>query len=914
MMFSVKRTLTLLLIVTLLGACGDNAVFQTSACGSAMDCPGADTECETRTCTDGVCGFDLTAAGTAVTSQTTGDCQQVVCDGAGNQTTAPDDSDAPATGNECDAKSCSGGVVVEKIAASGTTCGAGLTCDGQGACTGCTIASECPGVDDDCATRSCSSGVCGFAFQPSGTVRDAAHQTAGDCHQEVCDGAGGSGSATVDDADVPDDSNACTTNVCTDGAPSNPPVAERTACGTDGLCDATGACVECIAASDCPATPNECSLPACVAGVCGVAFEPAGAPTRAQALGDCLQQQCDGSGNIVPATDTADVPDDHNDCTIDTCTGSAGGHSNVAIHTACGPSGGDLECDGSGACVGCVDESECPGHDDDCEQRHCIAGTCSVTDTDAGTLVSHQVDGDCNQLVCDGHGNTVPQEDDGDLPFDNETCTTDVCTHGVASNPPVAAETACSEGTGSRCDGGGACVECLAATECPGTDTPCFTRACSAAHACSPVLAPAGVAATGQTTGDCQDVVCDGAGSASSSADNGDLPVDTNACTLNVCTAGVPSNPNASDGTVCDASGDVCDVIHGVGTCLPPLGGAGGQTWKALGWTGGVPCVDGLRFSVNGTNLYACSTTAGVFATVKTSGVLGSLATVNTGLDSTIGFNIGVHSTVDTQLLYSPVPVAGQHNWAQSPNAGVSWNQLFINDAAGNPRTIVSSRFQQMVGGLWLTYDTAAQQGLVLTGNGTPTATHTIGTTPATGTPRAIVPGKNGGNVDLLVAVFGRTVDGSQCTAAACTGGIFRSTNKGVAWTESDTGIAASDLPLVYSVIQDPGVATSGTLYAALQGGGQVYKTTDDGATWVQSNSGLPAGALVNVITVVDSPAVTLYAATSNGLYISTDGAATWTLAGFAGRNVIAVTMDPTNAATVFVGVDDDVGVYVPGT
>src|SRR5215211_1785380 len=47
-------------------------------CASATSCPGVDTECQTRTCVAGVCGIAYAAAGTAVSSQTTGDCKKDV--------------------------------------------------------------------------------------------------------------------------------------------------------------------------------------------------------------------------------------------------------------------------------------------------------------------------------------------------------------------------------------------------------------------------------------------------------------------------------------------------------------------------------------------------------------------------------------------------------------------------------------------------------------------------------------------------------------------------------------------------------------------------------------------------------------------------------------------------------------------
>ncbi len=46
------------------------------------------------------------------------------------------------------------------------------------------------------------------------------HADSGDCKQTVCDGKGASITKN-DNGDVPDDKNACTDDICTDGAPSN---------------------------------------------------------------------------------------------------------------------------------------------------------------------------------------------------------------------------------------------------------------------------------------------------------------------------------------------------------------------------------------------------------------------------------------------------------------------------------------------------------------------------------------------------------------------------------------------------------------------------------------------------------------------------------------------------------------------
>src|SRR5262249_10727179 len=140
---------------------------------------------------------------------------------------------------------------------------------------------------------------------------------------------------------------------------------------------------------------------------------------------------------------------------------------------------------------------------------------------------------------------------------------------------------------------------------------------------------------------------------------------------------------------------------------------------------------------------------------------------------------------------------------------------------------------------------------------------HFVGPTAGsvTGTVHSIA---NGGQFDVYVAVFGQTPAG-----APATGGIFRAcdlqTASGGTWVERDTGLAASDRALVWTLTVDPASVSAATLlcvdgsthagfattyYAALRGGGQVYKTTDGGGTWVQSNAGLPAGAEVYEIAI----------------------------------------------------------------
>jgi hypothetical protein len=288
----------------------------------------------------------------------------------------------------------------------------------------------------------------------------------------------------------------------------------------------------------------------------------AGTATAAQVKGDCMVKQCDGQGGVTNAVDDTDLPDDNNPCTKDTCNGGTPTFTNVTAGTSCG---GSLVCDGQGKCVGCVTATDCPGTDTTCHSRTCTAGTCGTSNAAAGTALpaALQTAGDCQVKQCDGSGNVTSAADDTDVPVDGKTCTLDVCTNGVPSNPPVATGTPCTDSGGVVCDAG-VCVQCVVATDCPGQDTACATRTC-VAGVCGVSDALPGTVAGPQTAGDCQVNECDGSGNLVAMVDDTDVPVDGKACTLDVCTNGVPSNPAVTMGTTCAQGGTVCD---GAGNCV----------------------------------------------------------------------------------------------------------------------------------------------------------------------------------------------------------------------------------------------------------------------------------------------------------------------------------------------------------
>jgi hypothetical protein len=262
--------------------------------------------------------------------------------------------------------------------------------------------------------------------------------------------------------------------------------------------------------------------------------------------------------------------------------------------------------------------------------------------------------------------------------------------------------------------------------------------------------------------------------------------------------------------------------------------------------------------------------------------------------------------------------------------------------------------FAQRTGGSTNNYiggwDPATGLAVVLHGNFAATATKiaiddgSVDGTPITGTVTSIATGAASlPATDIHVAVYGAQPSSdtsSQPDGAAATGGIYWTCDNGATYVEHDTGIAATDRPLVYKIAVDvatfssanrtcptTGMATAqvtATMYAGLLGGGSLYKTTDGGNTWALANTGLPANVSVYAIAVDcgESGATSdqcaddqlVYAATSQGLYESVDGAAHWNVLGFGGHAVRALAISPGHPVgqrpRIFVGVDDAHVIY----
>src|SRR5262249_18047613 len=114
-------------------------------------------------------------------------------------------------------------------------------------------------------------------------------------------------------------------------------------------------------------------------------------------------------------------------------------------------------CGGGGS--GCTTPADCPqAEPGSCQTAVCVSGVC-------GFAV------DSNNLPACG------------------TCTTRTCSGGTPGCANSAVGTACNSGGGTVCDGAGHCVQCVSASDCPGTDTICQHRTCTAGT-CGTAFAP----------------------------------------------------------------------------------------------------------------------------------------------------------------------------------------------------------------------------------------------------------------------------------------------------------------------------------------------------------------------------------------------------------------------------------------
>jgi hypothetical protein len=314
----------------------------------------------------------------------------------------------------------------------------------------------------------------------------------------VCNG--GDAESVTDDTDTPGAANDCVTGTCNNGAPESQPVASGAACN-GGVCNGSGACVECLNDGHCPQEAPSCDTGSnvCVSAEC----------TDGNQNGDETDTDC---GGMVCAPCAAGL-----DCLVDTDCES-------------GSCGGDMTCDKEQVGAQCA-------ADGDCESGQCEDGVCCAT-TCNGLCES------CNVAGTEGQCVDIPSGSDPD----NECAGGAVCDAGVCKKP-----------AGDTCGNAGECSSGFCANGV------CCNAACTAMCEACNVTGSEGMCVNvpnGQDPGnDCTGgQVCDGNG-ACVPGPNGATCAMAAECMSNFCVDGVCCNE------ACGGTCRACDLNGTEGTC-----------------------------------------------------------------------------------------------------------------------------------------------------------------------------------------------------------------------------------------------------------------------------------------------------------------------------------------------------------
>ncbi len=142
--------------------------------------------------------------------------------------------------------------------------------------------------------------------------------------------------------------------------------------------------------------------------------------------------------------------------------------------------------------------------------------------------------------------------------------------------------------------------------------------------------------------------------------------------------------------------------------------------------------------------------------------------------------------------------------------------------------------------------------------------------------------------------------------------GIVKSTNGGLNWFSSRTGMTYFHVQSLAVAPSNPNIIYAGTDSLGGYANCGVYKSTDAGATWIlTSNTAIEQRSIQSVAVSPTDPNI-VYCGVFNaggnsthGLYKSTDGGTSWAPAntgmGF-NKNILCVTVNPLNANVLYAG------------
>ena len=138
----------------------------------------------------------------------------------------------------------------------------------------------------------------------------------------------------------------------------------------------------------------------------------------------------------------------------------------------------------------------------------------------------------------------------------------------------------------------------------------------------------------------------------------------------------------------------------------------------------------------------------------------------------------------------------------------------------------------------------------------------------------------------------------------AGTTGVFKSTDTGDHWSDTQLGLETHALEVAPAVLAaGNNIASGATIFAGSIGAG-VFRSTDDGQSWSNPSRGISAEA--SALTFDPFDPTTLLAGTTGGLVFRSTGGGPWFPVGSvvaAGSTVSALVFDPNDSSTIYAGV-----------
>ncbi len=164
----------------------------------------------------------------------------------------------------------------------------------------------------------------------------------------------------------------------------------------------------------------------------------------------------------------------------------------------------------------------------------------------------------------------------------------------------------------------------------------------------------------------------------------------------------------------------------------------------------------------------------------------------------------------------------------------------------------------------------------------------------------------------LMVVTLALDTTRPQVMYAGTSGGVYKTVNQAACWEKVNNGLVPPDVikssrALGVTAMQvDP--HRPDTVYAATLNG--IYKTTDGAQSWTRIAQSLP-DQMISAMVLDRSRPDTLYVASREGVHISEDGGATWRALnrGLATLNIRSLAQSPTEPTIWYVGTNGS-GLY----